>query len=65
VKIRYFHDTDTLYIEFREAEVSETRDLDENTQIDLDERGNLCGLTLEHASKHADLSAVDYQQVAA
>jgi len=25
----------------------------------------LCGLTLEHASKRADLSAVDYQQVAA
>jgi uncharacterized protein YuzE len=65
VKIRYFHDTDTLYIEFRAAAVTETRDLDENTQIDLDEAGNLCGLTLEHASKRADLSGIDYQQVAA
>jgi uncharacterized protein YuzE len=65
VKIRYFHDTDTLYIEFRQAAVSETRDLDENTQIDLDEGGNLCGLTLEHASTRADLSGIDYQQVAA
>jgi uncharacterized protein YuzE len=64
VKIRYFHDTDTLYIEFRDADVVETRDLDENTQIDLDARGNLCGLTLEHASERADLSGVDYQQVA-
>jgi uncharacterized protein YuzE len=62
VKIRYFHDTDTLYIEFREAEVAETRDLDENTQIDLDERGSLCGLTLEHASERADLSEIDYQK---
>ena len=65
MKIRYFHDTDTLYIEFRQATVTETRDLDEDTQIDLDERGNLCGLTLEHASKRADLSGIDYQQVAA
>jgi uncharacterized protein YuzE len=65
VKIRYFHDTDTLYIELREATVAETRDLDENTQIDLDAGGNLCALTLEHASKRADLSGVDYQQVAA
>jgi uncharacterized protein YuzE len=65
VKIRYFHETDTLYIELRNAAVKETRDLDENTQIDLDERGNLCALTLEHASKRADLSGVDYQQVAA
>ena len=65
MKIRYFHDTDTLYIEFREAEVSETRDLDENTQIDLDESGNLCGLTLEHAGERTDLSGIDYQQVPA
>ena len=64
VKIRYF-DTDTLYIEFRHAEVMETRDLDENTQIDLDAAGKLCRLTLEHASERADLSAIDYQQVAA
>jgi uncharacterized protein YuzE len=29
--IKYFQDTDTLYIEFRAAEDTETRDLDENT----------------------------------
>ena len=65
MKIRYFRDTDTLYIEFRDSPVAETRDLDENTQIDLDEAGKLCALTLEHASERADLSAVDYQQVTA
>jgi uncharacterized protein YuzE len=65
VKIRYFRDTDTLYIEFRDVPVAETRDLDENTQIDIDERGTLCGLTLEHASERADLPGIDYQQVPA
>lgn len=65
MKIRYFRDTDTLYIELRQAPVAETRDLDENTQIDIDERGVLCGLTLEHASERADLSGIDYQQVTA
>ena len=64
MKIRYFRDTDTLYIEFRDTTVAETRDLDENTQIDLDERGILCALTLEHASERTDLSGIDYQQVA-
>jgi uncharacterized protein YuzE len=64
LKIRYFPDTDTLYIEFRDATVAETRDLDEDTQIDIDERGVLCGLTLEHASERADLSGIDYQQIA-
>jgi uncharacterized protein YuzE len=65
VKIRYFRDTDTLYIELRQASVAETRDLDENTQIDVDASGSLCALTLEHASTRADLSGVDYQQVTA
>ena len=31
--IKYFPDTDTLYIEFKVAEVAETRDLDENTSL--------------------------------
>jgi len=65
VKIRYFRDTDTLYIEFRQAPVAETRDLDEDTQIDLDAQGGICAMTVEHASERADLPALDYQQVAA
>ena len=65
MKIRYFRDTDTLYIEFRLGPVAETRDLDEDTQLDLDSSGNIRAITLEHASKRADLPALDYQQVAA
>jgi uncharacterized protein YuzE len=65
VKIRYFRDTDTLYIEFREARAAETRDLDENTQIDIDADGSICALTLEHASQRADLPKIEYEQVAA
>ena len=41
MKIRYFAGTDTLLIEFREAPVTETRDLDENTLLDLDANGNI------------------------
>jgi uncharacterized protein YuzE len=65
VKIRYFCDTDTLYIEFRPGPVAETRDLDEDTQLDLDSSGNIRAITLEHASERADLPALDYEQVAA
>jgi anti-sigma regulatory factor (Ser/Thr protein kinase) len=31
MKIRYFANTDTLYIEFRDQGIVDTRDLDENT----------------------------------
>jgi uncharacterized protein YuzE len=30
MKVKYFQDTDTLYIEFRADHVAQTRDLDEN-----------------------------------
>jgi uncharacterized protein YuzE len=65
MKITYFQDTDTLYIEFRSSEVAETRELDENTLLDIDAQGNLCGLTLEHARDRADIPHVTFEQVAA
>jgi uncharacterized protein YuzE len=65
MKIKYFQDTDTLYIEFREATATETRDLDENTLLDLDSEGNICALTIEHAQQRADIPHFSYEQVAA
>jgi uncharacterized protein YuzE len=53
MKVRYFADTDTLFIEFREAVVAETRDLDENTVPDVDAQGNIRSMTVEHASQRA------------
>ena len=50
MKIRYFTDTDAVYIEFREAAVAETRDLGEDAVIDLDAAGVICAITLEHVA---------------
>ncbi len=55
MKIQYFQDTDTLYIEFKPVEVAESRDLDENTLLDLDREGNIAGITVEHASRHSEV----------
>jgi uncharacterized protein YuzE len=65
MKIRYFTDTDTLYIEFREGPVAESRDLDENTVLDLDPEGNICAITVEHASQRAGIPDFAYEQVTA
>jgi uncharacterized protein YuzE len=64
MKIKYFQDTDTLYIEFRTAEVAETKDLDENTLLDFDSDGNICGITVEHASERAEIPKFSYEQIA-
>lgn len=65
MKIKYFQDTDTLYIEFKASEIAETRDLDENTLMDLDARGNICAITIEHAKERADIPHFSFEQVAA
>ncbi len=65
MKIKYFKETDTLYIEFKAAEIAESKDLDENTIIDLDRDGRICGITVEHAGDRADIPHFSYEQTAA
>ncbi|WP_082633682.1 DUF2283 domain-containing protein [Candidatus Nitrospira inopinata] len=45
-----FNDTDPLDIEFKTAPVSGTRDLDADTQLDIDKDGNICAITIEPRS---------------
>ena len=65
MKIKYFMATDTLYIEFRPAEIAETKDLDENTLLDLDSNGSICGITIEHARDRAEIPKFSYEQISA
>lgn len=65
MNIKYFQDTDTLYIEFRKDAVTETRDLDEDTLLDLDAAGNIVAITVEHARDRADIPHFTFEQVAA
>jgi uncharacterized protein YuzE len=64
MKIQYFSDTDTVYMLLNNNPIFETRDLDENTLIDVDEKGNLVAITIEHARERADIANFMYQQVA-
>lgn len=63
MKIRYFSDTDTLYVQLNENPVTETREINENTLIDLDANGELVALTLEHANTITDLAEFSLHQI--
>jgi uncharacterized protein YuzE len=63
MKIRYFADTDTALIEFSNEPVMETREISENLYIDLDEKGNLVSMTIEHAKEQANISEVSFLQM--
>ena len=65
MKIKYYQDTDTLYIEFKTGVIAEPRDLGENTILDLDSTGNICAMTIEHAKDRADIPHFSFEQVAA
>ena len=56
--IQYFENTDTLYVVFKDAEVRETKDLDENTLVEFDGQGNLVSMTIEHARERIDPGAL-------
>ena len=65
IKIRHFEDTDTLLIELKGADIAETRDLDENTLLDLDAKGRVLAITVEHATTRAELRSFSFERVAA
>jgi uncharacterized protein YuzE len=64
MKVQYFADTDTLFIQFRDVAVAETRDLDEDTLLDVDADGNMCAMTIEHASRRAGAPELSYERSA-
>jgi len=65
MKIRYFEDTDTALVEIGGQAIAETRELSEDVYLDLDATGNVVSITIEHVSRHGDLSEIVFQRVAA
>lgn len=65
MKLQYFDDTDTLYIEFRDSDIAESRDLDENTTLETDSQGNICAITFERASQRTDIRHLTLEGIAA
>jgi len=63
MKVKYFNDTDTAHIEMLDREVFETREISENIYIDIDEKGNLVNITVEHAKENAGLWEFSYEEV--
>ncbi len=61
MNVRYFPDTDTLLVTFRDRKVGETRDLTEDVLIELDEQGRLVSMTVEHAKEQMDATEFTYQ----
>lgn len=49
MKVKYFEDTDTLYVELSDSHIAQTKELNENLYVDLDSEGKVVSFTVEHA----------------
>ena len=65
MKVRYFEDTDTLYIELSDREPAKTEDLNNNVMLELDKNGKVVGLTIEHAKEAKGKLEFSYETIAA
>ena len=63
MKIKYFQDTDTALIEFSKNIVDETREISENIYVDMDAKGDLVSMTIEHAKSTGVLKSLSYEEI--
>lgn len=56
MKLNYYKDTDSLYIDLSENTSVETREISEGVQLDYDRAGNLVGIDIDNASTKVQLS---------
>ena len=55
MKLDYFPETDSLYIDLSEQPSAESREISEGVVLDYDSRGNLVGIDIDNASRKVDL----------
>ncbi len=59
MKLHYYPETDSLYIELKAAPSVETREIVEGLNVDLDAGGAAVGLDIDGASRVLDLTTLE------
>ncbi len=59
MKLHYYPETDSLYIEFSEDPGVETSEVTDGVNVDIDARGNLVGFDIDRAANQLDLSSLE------
>jgi uncharacterized protein YuzE len=63
VKLSYYPDTDSLYIDLSAKQSAESREVSEGVVLDYDEKGHLVGIDIDNASHKLDLSELVTSQI--
>ena len=59
MKLHYYPETDSLYVELPAGPGTETREVSDGLNVDLDVNGSVLGFDIDHASRRLDLSTLE------
>ena len=59
MKLHYYPETDSLYIDLADRPGAEVREAAAGVNLDFDEEGNLVGIDIDHASRVANLERLE------
>jgi uncharacterized protein YuzE len=65
MKLNYYSDTDSLYIDLSEQPSVESREISEGVVLDYDAAGNLVGIDIDNASRKVDLKKLTLNKLPA
>ncbi len=63
MKINYYPETDSLYIDLSEKVSSESKEISEGVVLDYDTDGNLVGIDIDNASKKVQLKELSLKKL--
>ncbi|MHC4118497.1 MAG: DUF2283 domain-containing protein [Planctomycetota bacterium] len=58
MKLNYYPDTDSLYIDLAERSSAESREVSDGVVLDYDSEGNIVGIDIDNASKKLELKTL-------
>ena len=61
MKLHYHPDTDSLYVELKAGPGAETLEVADGFNVDLDDKGEVVGFDIDHASQRLDLATLEIQ----
>lgn len=59
MKLHYYPDTDSLYIDFNARPSVESQEIADGIVVDFDGEGNVVGMDLDQASRKLDLASLE------
>jgi uncharacterized protein YuzE len=59
MKLHYYPETDSLYIELKPELGAETREVTAGLNVDLDAKGDVVSFDIDHASRKLDLTSLE------